>query len=169
MKKVIIALTAVNIVILTGCSSLSREQAPTTPPSPPPPSPKISKHLYNGHSKLLLHVRIKDLLALKNREELEKYITVTDQDGNIVTHLPVKNGQISVSMKFIPKILDLKYNEKEIPISLLIYQVCSILQHDIKYSSVKTSFPESKDIEELVIEEISWNSTHESLLFSFNN
>ena len=165
MKKLIIALTALNIVILTGCSSLSMEQTAIKTP----PHHESSKFLYNGQSKLSLHVKVKDLLALKDRDELEEYITVTDQYGNRVTHLPVKNGQISVFMKFIPKILDLKYNKKEIPISLLIYQVCSILQHDIKYSSIKNSFPESKDIEELVIEEISWNSTNESLLFSFNN
>ena len=168
MKKSILPVFAVCVLILTGCTYLQTSNS-SHKTSTITKKHTSSKLLYDQRSKLSLHVELKHLLALKSIKQLENYITVTDQDGNQVTHLPVINGQVSIAMQFMPKILDLNYNKKEVPISLVIYQVCSILQHDILYKSEKSELNKQKSVEDLIIEGISWNSNTNSLSFKFTN
>ena len=168
MKKSILPVFAVCVLILTGCTYLQTSNS-SHKSSTITKKHTSSKLLYDQRSKLSLHVELKHLLALKSIKQLDDYITVLDQNGNQVTHLPVINGQVSIAMQFMPKILDLKYSEEDVPISVVIYQVCSILQHDIRYKSVKSEINESKDVEDLVIEGISWNSNTNSISFQFTN
>jgi len=163
MKNLFFVVFAVSIVVLTGCTftqtsiPLSKSVSIATP-----------KRLYDQKDKLSLHVDVKHLLELSSREQLEKYIKVVDPNGNKVTHLPVIDGQVSIFTIFSSQILDLKYSEPEVPISVVIYQVCSILQHDILNQEKEQSSQNKSSLENLVIEGISWNENKNSLSFIFN-
>jgi hypothetical protein len=162
MKKLIRAFIPVGIIILSGCSIL--EQPPVPLPQTTKKTTVSPKNLYNKKEKLSLHVDVRHLLSLQNRKQLEKYIQVVDQNGKKVTHIQVIDGQVSIFTPLTSKILDLKYNESEIPLSVVIYQVCSILQHDI----LKSKKQDSLDKEDLIIEEISWDEYSNALSFLFS-
>lgn len=167
MKKIILLIFIVSIVNITGCTHFETLIRSCTPPTPESGNSTNTNLLYNKQSKLSLDVSVRHLLALKSREELEKYITVSDQNGNHVTHISVVNGQISVATQFMPQILDLKYTESEVPISTVIYQACSIIHHDLKYNAVKSKITDDNKLEDLVLKQITWDNKRNSLLFKF--
>ena len=167
MKKIFLIIFIVNTLILTGCTYFkTSENSPEQLISNSKDIP-TSNLLYDKKGTLSLNVKIKRLLSLKSKEELEKYITVLDQNGNRVTHLPVINGQVSIAMQFMPQILDLKYTQTEVPISTVIYQACSIIQHDIEYNAVESEITDHNQVEDFVLKQILWDNETDSLSFRF--
>ena len=167
MKKIILLTLIVSTFNITGCTYLNSFTSSCCTIESNITKPIEAKVLYDKKGKLSLDVNIKHLLALQSREELDKYITVLDQDGNHVTHIPVINGQVSVATQFMPQILDLKYNESEVPISTVIYQACSIMQHDLKYNTITSPIVGNNKMEELILKQITWDNKRNSLLFKF--
>jgi len=167
MKKVYTALKFSILIILTGCALTTPKTIPT------PKTSKVKKEpvkiIFDKKEELFLDIDVKHLLTLKDDQQLTEYVKVRDRKGNLVTHLPVKNGQIEVFMDFTPNLLELRYKGNDVPISIVVYHVCSILEKDVINSRFQSSFRKFNSVEELHIEEICWNNSLYSWEFKFSS
>jgi len=167
MKKAINAVQLFILIILTGCTLL------TPPEISKPASSQLQKEpvkvLYREKDNLSLSVDVKHLLSLKNIEQVSEYVKVKDRQGNEITHLPVNDGQISVFIDFTPNLLELRYNEKDVPISIVVYHVCAILEKDVISNNIQSSFKKFNSVDGLLVKEITWNNSTYSWEFKFSS
>ena len=167
MKKNIIALNLFTLIILSGCTLLTPTEKLT--PSITSAKKEPVKVIHDKKEHLLLNIDVKYLLSLTTSEQVSEYVKVKDRNGNQITHLPVKNGQIAVYMDFTPSLLELRYKEDDVPVSLVVYHVCSILKKDVISSDTQSSFKKFNSVDELLIDEICWNDSNYSWEFKFKS